>query len=111
MQITKANDMASASKGKKLCAKLEKPSVAEARALKSLFPSSSHLLKESHSAGFCPLDECVYLKEKKQKKGVRVKLRKIIVVLITDLDCIKVPHKDLQQALPDNRYIRQFKLT
>ena len=42
---------------------LEKPSDADARALKTLFPSSSHLSKRSHTAGFSPL-ECVYSKEK-----------------------------------------------
>ena len=42
--------MASTSKGKKLCAMLEKPSDADARALKTLFPSSSHLSKRSRTA-------------------------------------------------------------
>ena len=103
--------MASASKGKKLCAKLEKPSDADARALKTLFPSSSHSSKRSRSAGFSPLDECVYSKEKKQKKGVRIKPRKITVVLITDLDCNKVPRKDKRKALLDDGHIRQLEFT
>lgn len=90
---------------------LEKPSDADARALKTLFPSSSHLSKRSRTAGFSPLDECVYSKEKKQKKGVRIKPRKITVVLITDPDCKKVPRRDKRKALLDDGCIRQLEFT
>ena len=86
---------------------MEKPSEADSRRLRSLFPSLS-VSKRANSKAFNPLDDCVVAKEKRQKKGVRLKPRKITVVLITDKASTKVPRGLKRKDLLQRGYIKQI---
>ena len=60
---------------------------------------------------FSPLDGCVVLAEKQQKKATWIKPRKITVVLITDPDCKKIPREAKRQSLNKDGFIKQLEFS
>lgn len=84
-----------------------KPSEADARVLSSLFPSSaSHSLKRTSSV-FDPLDDCVATAQKRKKKAVHIKPRKVTVVLMHG-ETTTVPRFGKRRALKRDGNIRQL---
>ena len=94
------------SKAKALCSGLSKPSEADARALATLFPSSCPV-KRTSSDVFDPLASCVASAQKRKKKAVRIKPRKVTVVLLSRGTTV-LPRFGRRRALKKEGNIRQL---
>ena len=90
-----------------MCTTLGKPSQADARVLSSLFPSSeSRPLKRSSSV-FDPLNECIVSAQKRKRKAVRIKPRKVTVVVV-HRETTVVLRSGKRRALKQEGNIRQL---
>ena len=87
-------------KGTNICNKLKKPSAANARALSSLFPSSSaSAQKRPNPNVFDPTAECIAIaSQKKKKKAIRSRSTKVTILFV-----------DPSKGIPKKNYCRQLR--
>ena len=88
---------------------MKKPSEADSKVLRSLFPTSSFSRSVPMKRKFNPLDECVVSKQK-QKKATRIKPRNVTVVLMTEGDNL-IPRGKKRKSMLQNGFIKQCELS
>ncbi len=93
----------------KVSAALSKPSGASARAVKTLFPLSSSAPRKRASSAFDPLEECVFSREQKKKKGARIKSVQVSVFVVNgDTKC--VPRGAWRRKLIERKHLVRVEL-
>ena len=83
---------------KGICNSIGKPDEAHASALRRLFPSSTSVPRKRCSTAFDPMQDCVFLSEKKKKKAARKKPTRISIIVV----------KDIGRGVPRGNYKQQL---
>ena len=89
---------------------MKKPSEADSKVLRSLFPTSSSSRSVPMKRKFNPLDECVVSKQKQKKEATRIKPHNVTIVLMTEGDNL-IPHGKKQKSMLQNGFIKQCELS
>ena len=89
---------------------MKKPSEADSKVLRSLFPTSSSSRSVPMKRKFNPLDECVVSKQKQKKKATRIKPHNVTVVLMTVGDNL-IPSGKKRKSMLQNGFIKQCELS